>query len=80
MSEPIGPNRAVCENCRFFRRDQDRIYFSGNGECRRHAPRPIAGDPCDPPEDVNAWWPEVGRTDWCGEWRRNWKVAMKGVT
>jgi hypothetical protein len=80
MGYSIGPNGQGCGNCRFFRAFDDGKDTDGeaDGMCLRHAPLPIAGDPQAPPDEMNAWWPVISESLWCGEWRRNWKVPMKG--
>lgn len=45
----------ACKNCR----------FCINLECRRHAPVPQLGQTGT---FLDAYWPEVDPTDWCGEW------------
>lgn len=55
MTWPPPPEAATCANCAFFRQ----------GACHRQPPTPVMTD-----EGVSGFWPETGRKDWCGEWRR----------
>lgn len=57
------PDRASCENCRF--------YAEAPGECRRYPPvRNILENPQDGLGSmVSSGWPETKAHDWCGEHR-----------
>ncbi len=50
--------KPTCEACSFFAQDED----PRDGVCRRHAPRPVSSA-------INAVWPTVFASAWCGEWR-----------
>ena len=54
-------NKMVCENCVYFRSDEEDINM---GECRRYAPKPfrVTEDPINPTV-----WPNVACLEWCGE-------------
>ena len=55
----------LCKNCIFFSPDED----GGDiGECRRHAPKPKSYAPDSDIVTLNAVWPDVCSSDWCGEW------------
>jgi hypothetical protein len=56
--------RGYCKNCRFF--DTDGHDTSIYGTCRRRAPIPTNLSTIDG-DDVEAWWPFVLPTEWCGE-------------
>lgn len=59
-------NRFECEGCRFWlKRERD----TGDGYCRRRAPRAelVRGDEED--RDYYAQWPITLEADWCGEWK-----------
>lgn len=62
----------TCSNCAYwfrysndFAADQNR--HGGNGECRRHAPKPIYSMIGDKPGPI--WWPQTRDHFWCGDWK-----------
>jgi hypothetical protein len=55
-------NEELCGACRWWLvQDVD----AGSGECRRHAPAPLAG--IGTPAAVNTVWPTTRRTEFCGD-------------
>lgn len=59
----------LCETCKFWspimtKADSIKVYYSWDGQCRRHAPRP---DMRGGEHDDNACWPVADSEAWCGE-------------
>lgn len=62
-----------CCSCRYYQ-SRELDPNSGEGQCRRHAPRPLREDLVTDADGyvlshVFARWPDVSVDDWCGEWR-----------
>jgi hypothetical protein len=55
----------TCGNCRFGRYSHDDSDGGPMYICRRHAPRPVYGNPMN--DDEVVWWPNVLDIEWCGE-------------
>lgn len=59
-----------CDQCRFwklgalYQRENERL-----GDCRFHAPQPFTRSHDSEDFDHEAWWPETGASDWCGEFQ-----------
>ena len=57
----------ACASCQHFKRDRttdgNTMDAPAQGECRRHAPRPL--------QEGELWrWPVVTLDEFCGEWRQ----------
>ena len=61
----------MCGNCRYWLHMDDLDNEPDTGMCRRWAPKPklFAMETGEWP-GADVLWPELQRTDWCGEWRK----------
>lgn len=55
---------AKCENCQYWYPFKIDEHLTGEGQCRRNAPRIISQEP---PYPSYALWPITKKDDWCGE-------------
>lgn len=62
----MSETKENCENCR----------FKVNEECHRSFPQlVIESNECD-----TIWhseWPDISKTDWCGEWKKSGKAVKQ---
>ena len=68
----MNDTRETCLYCRFvfwFDPEEQDEDETGNGTCRRNAPRPLVGR-TDVKEAI-AVWPVITEHDWCGEFERD---------
>lgn len=57
-----------CGTCRYWRLDRSLQKEEGRASCCRHAPRPLLSVSFSDEADIEAYWPLVYETEWCGEW------------
>lgn len=67
MTHPYPPrSEQSCGNCFYVQVFDAEVTADGfdRFECHRHAGRPVVGSQ----PDFDVYWPEVSRSEWCGEW------------
>jgi hypothetical protein len=64
----------ICADCRYWHEDRFVDHHEREGQCRRHAPGPVAV-PFDTCEETAgpfpiAYWPLTAHHDWCGDFKK----------
>jgi hypothetical protein len=58
----------ACDTCHYWKQIAQAPELTEEGECRRHAPKPVILA-TDAAQRVDVYWPKTKATEFCGEWK-----------